>query len=87
MLAAGQYIPALKWHCDWFLYLLIASRESFVAVPHEFARIRQAGDQYSHACFDWTKQRPVIEAFILTLRRDYPDEIGIFSPVRPAPHL
>ena len=78
MLAAGSFIPALQWHCDWFLYLLIAGRFPFATIPHEFARIRQAGDQYSHACFDWKKQRPVIEAFVHILQNDYPDDYGFF---------
>ncbi|MGE3623529.1 MAG: glycosyltransferase family 2 protein [Bdellovibrionales bacterium] len=72
-IAAGQLIPALKWHSDWFLYLVIASRETFAAVPHEFVTVRQAGDQYSHACFHWPSQRPVIETLLQTLKTCYPD--------------
>lgn len=75
---AGGYIAELKWHADWFLYLIVAFRHGFGLVPETFARIRMAGDQYSHACFVWKTQRPVIEAFIRILRRDYPQEYPIF---------
>lgn len=78
VISAGKFIPQLAWHCDWLLYLLIASRHPFAVIPHEFARVRQAEHQYSHACFDWKKQRPVIEAFVHILARDYPRDYGFF---------
>jgi len=78
VIAAGQLIQALEWHADWFLYLVIACRHPFGVVPHEFVHVRQGGNQYSDACNDWKKQRPVIEAFIRTLRKDYPAEYAFF---------
>lgn len=78
VIAAGEFLEPLKWHCDWFLYLLLAARETFAVVPYEFARIRQADSQYSNACFHWKKQRPVIEAFMDILRSDYPRDYPRF---------
>lgn len=78
ILAAGELIPSLQWHSDWFLYLLIARRAPFAVAPHTFARVRQAGDQYSHACFNWATQRPVIEAFIHTLKNGDPEDYAFF---------
>ena len=78
IIAAGEQIEALKWHADWFLYLLIASRYSFGVSPNEFLTVRKVSGQYSNACNDWGKQRPVIEAFIRSLRKDYPTEYAFF---------
>ena len=77
-IAAGQHIAALKWHCDWFMYLVIAVREPFAVLSDEFARICLSDGQYSNACFHWAKQKPVIEAFILTLKKDFPSEYSFF---------
>ncbi len=76
--AANGHLEPLEWHADWFLYLLIACRYPFVVIPKEFICIRQAKAQYSHACYDWKKQRPVIEAFIRILHDDYPDAYPFF---------
>jgi glycosyltransferase involved in cell wall biosynthesis len=78
MIEAGGHLESLKWHADWFVYLLIAYRHPFAVIPHEFTRIRQSSGQYSHACYDWKTQKPVIEAFIRTLKDRYPDEYGFF---------
>lgn len=78
IIAAGGLLPDLHWHCDWFLYLLIAIRYPFAVLPQEFACIRESGGQYSRACFNWRKQKPVIQAFIRILENDYPDAYEIF---------
>ena len=78
MVKAGGHLENLKWHADWFLYLLVGCRHPFAVVPEEFIQIRQTSDQYSHACYDWKKQRPVIEEFIITLQKDYPKEYIFF---------
>lgn len=78
MLKAGGHLAPLEWNADWFIYLLVACRHPFAVVPEEFIRVRQTASQYSHACYDWAKQKPVIEAFIRTLQGSYPDEYGVF---------
>lgn len=78
MIKAGGHLPALQWHADWFLYLVVACRHPFAAVPEEFIRFRQSGAQYSHACHDWSKQERVIAALIATLKNDFPEEYGFF---------
>jgi glycosyltransferase involved in cell wall biosynthesis len=78
ILAAGQFLPDLKWHSDWFVYLLLGSRAPFAYMPEEFVGVRQADDQYSHACFHWKTQKPVIEAFVRALEKDYPRDYEFF---------
>ncbi len=78
ILQAGGQLPALKWHGDWFLYLLIACRYPFVVIPKNFIRIHQTPDQYSSACFMWEKQRLVIKYFIHILQQNYPREYHFF---------
>ncbi len=78
MLELGGHLEALAWHADWFLYLLLACRYPFAVIPHECITVRQAEEQYSHACHDWKQQRPVIAALIHTLQKDYPDTYDFF---------
>ena len=79
ILEAGNHLPELKWHADWFLYLLVASKGGFVVVPEQFIEIRQTGGQYSAACFDWNQQKHVIKDFIRILKERYPNEYDFFS--------
>lgn len=78
IIQGGGLVAALKWHADWFLYLLMASRHPFAVVPQEFMCIRQENNQYSHACHQWPQQKPVIATLIHTLQRDYPNDYGFF---------
>lgn len=78
ILKAGNQLPELKWHSDWLLYLIVACRQPFVVIPETFIRIRQTRGQYSHACFIWAQQKPVIESFIHILKEQYPQEYAFF---------
>lgn len=78
MIRLGGFMEPLRWHSDWFLYLAIAWRHGFGFIPQEFVRFRIAEDQYSHACHDWKRQKPVIEAFVKTVLYDYPDLLPLF---------
>jgi glycosyltransferase involved in cell wall biosynthesis len=79
IVAAGQILPPLKWHSDWFLYLLVASRHSFAIMPQECIVILQSEGQYSHACNDWSQQKKVIRAFVELLQSDYSDAYQFFK--------
>lgn len=78
LLALGGQHTELKWHADWFLYLILALRHPFAVVTEELVTIRIAEEQYSYAFNDWNRQRPVIEAFITLLKRQYPEEYIFF---------
>lgn len=78
LLAAGGFPLALKWHADWFLYLVLARRFGFGVIPVECVRFTLRAGQYSEACYDWSRQRPVIEAFLRLIRTDYADQYDFF---------
>jgi hypothetical protein len=48
----GGLTPELKWHCDWFVYQLIAFDSGIVYVPEIFSTTFIDGDsifeQYQH---------------------------------------
>ncbi len=78
ILEVQEYLPLFKWHSDWFLYLYMGCRYTFAVVPETFIRIRQTRDQYSHACYDWNKQKHVIAPLLHTLQQYYPEEYKFF---------
>ena len=75
----GCYNPRLKWHCDWFLYLLMAHSQPFAVVPETFVSIRRAEGQYSEACHDWQQQAPVTKECLDLLKTSYADHYDFFK--------
>lgn len=76
--SVGGYLPELKWHSDWLLYILIPLRYRVAIVPEIMVDIRLSPNQYSFSCFEWAKQAPVIETFIHVLKNKYPNEYPFF---------
>jgi len=46
-IAAGSFIHELKWHCDWFLNLVVAYRHGIVYVPKTLSLMRVSSNTYS----------------------------------------
>jgi len=40
IIEAGTYLTELKWHCDWFVFLVIAFRYGICYIPEKLAAIR-----------------------------------------------
>jgi hypothetical protein len=79
MRAIGGFRENLHWHADWLVYLLLARRHGFGVVPEEFCRFSLSASQYSQSCHVWERQRPVIEALLRTLKREFPEEYPFFK--------
>ena len=47
LIAAGGYLPALKWHCDWFAHYVAAFRKGICYVPEPLAVLRVSQKSYS----------------------------------------
>ncbi|MDE3060361.1 MAG: glycosyltransferase [Pseudomonadota bacterium] len=77
-LSAGGFREAMKWHADWLLFALLASRHGFAYVPEAFGTICVSPNQYSSAMFDWAKQSAVIESYITLLKKEYPNYYPLF---------
>lgn len=79
VLEFGGLLPELKWHCDWFLNLMIAFRAGCAYVPENFSTCRLQGTKsYSSGRFDWSQEKEIIRAAILTLKR-FPREAEMFK--------
>lgn len=79
MLELGGYLPELKWHCDWLLYLLIAHSQPFAIIPENIVSIRRAEGQYSEACHDPKLQAPVSKTLLTQLRKRYKPHYPFFK--------
>lgn len=77
-LAAGGFRQELKWHADWFLFSLLASRHGFAYVPEVFGFLEVSEGQYSQGMFDWTKQSILIDDYLALLKREYPEDYRCF---------
>lgn len=80
VLAAGRLIPELKWHCDWFLILVISFRYGICYIPEPLAALRITRDSYSNIRRrDWPAQREVLNHILRYLKSpDYRDVLPFF---------
>jgi glycosyltransferase involved in cell wall biosynthesis len=77
-LALGSLDPELRWHCDWFLYHLVAFTAGYAFVPEPFTTIHVSADsRYSQGMFDWKQERETIRALVRRLNR-YPEAADMF---------
>jgi glycosyltransferase involved in cell wall biosynthesis len=86
----GGLRPELQWHCDWFMYNLIAFEDGVVYVPEIFSVIMiEKNDSYSSNINIWEKEKPVIENMVKMLLSAYPQHAQLFrrAALLPAFHL
>jgi glycosyltransferase involved in cell wall biosynthesis len=86
----GGLLPQMKWHCDWFMYNLIAFGHGVVYVPEIFSIIGVDGKpNYSSNINIWDHQKPVLESMFRTLKESYPRHAQYFrrAALLPAFHL
>lgn len=62
---SGRLLADLRWHCDWFMNLVIAFRHGVAYLPGGFSAIRSRPDSYSSAGKRvWNEQKEVLKALI-----------------------
>jgi glycosyltransferase involved in cell wall biosynthesis len=68
LMEAGGWIPALRWHCDWFGLLVIAFRHGICYVPEALASMRGHNHSYSaQAASQADAQREVLSTMLTLL--------------------
>ena len=66
---AGNYIPSLKWHCDWFTMLVISFRYGICYIPQLMASLRVLQKSYSSTgTKQWSAQRKVLSNMLDILK-------------------
>lgn len=77
---AGRYNPELKWHCDWFTWLVIAFRSGACYVPEPLAVARILPDSYSGSREKENSTQLEILAYLLYLIKseNYRDVLPYF---------
>jgi len=48
LIEGGAYLTELKWHCDWFVFLVIAFRYGICYIPEKLAAIRVVPNSMSN---------------------------------------
>jgi hypothetical protein len=78
---AGGYLPDLRWHCDWFVGLVIAFREGVCHVPEPLALFTVQPTSYSQqGTRDGPAQRAVLGALLDRLTSaEYRDVAPLFQ--------
>jgi glycosyltransferase involved in cell wall biosynthesis len=79
--AAGGLLPQLKWHCDWFVWLVMAFRHGLCYIPEPLAALRIRGDSYSAAGVRrWEEQEEVLLQLLRLLKSpEYRDVLPYFA--------
>ena len=78
ILEINGFNESLRWHSDWFIYLLIGLRSRIALIPDELRSEVLSDDQYSRGMYHWKEQKSVIKSLILTLKNDHPTEFLLF---------
>ncbi|MBI1883191.1 MAG: glycosyltransferase family 2 protein [Chlamydiae bacterium] len=78
---AGGLIPELKWHCDWFLQLLVGFREGICYIPESLAALRMGTSaSYSAGRSKWLEQEKVLDSLMHLLKSSqYQDVYPFFK--------
>jgi len=80
LIEAGSYLTELKWHCDWFAFLVIAFRYGICYIPKTFATIRVMPNSMSAKQSDRTEQNGVLTTLLELLKSpDYRDVYPFFK--------
>ena len=76
----GGFRPDLRWHCDWFPYMVMAFRYGICYVPERLAVIRVHKQSYSAAGMKrWGEQRAVLHRILDLLHSpEYRDLLPMF---------
>ncbi len=75
----GMHLAELKWHSDWFFWLVLAFRYGICYIPEPLAVIRVAGGSYSGSRSDWNEQRGVLVNLLKKLKSpEYRELIPFF---------
>jgi glycosyltransferase involved in cell wall biosynthesis len=85
VLAAGGFLPALKWHADWLAFYSVALRWGLCVVPEGLAAISVNPGGYSDVGMkNWAEQREVLRALVQTLKAPSHRDLLPFVRRRPA---
>jgi hypothetical protein len=78
---AGGYLPDLRWHCDWFMNLVIGFRQGICHIPETLALITVRPTTYSaQGMKDEQAMRAVVTALLRRLSSPaYCDLIPLFQ--------
>lgn len=83
LLEAGEFIPELKWYCDWFAALVISFRYGICYVPEGLAMMRRVSNSYSSGRKKWLAECEVLDHLINILKlSDYHDILPSFQRSR-----
>lgn len=80
-LAAGGYLPELRWHSDWFALQVIAYRHGLCFLPEIVSVVRSVDDSYSNnASFEIDQQREVLQCLLRKFQcPDYRDVVPLLA--------
>lgn len=82
LVEAGNLIPELRWHSDWFLLYVIGFRHGICHIPEPLNVLRVSPDSYS-ASRQWSAQREVLNhLFRLLNSPTYHDVLPLFQRSR-----
>lgn len=78
---AGNYIPELRWNCDWFMYMVIAARHGVCYIPEVLAGMRYDEKSYcNQGVQDFNEHKDAcLHMFELLLSDSYRDVIPFFN--------
>jgi glycosyltransferase involved in cell wall biosynthesis len=81
LLEAGGYLPGLKWHCDWFVLLVIAFRYGICYVPEPLVTKRVLPNCYSlSGVSQWPKQKKLLNDMLAAIKSPaYRDVFDMFK--------
>lgn len=80
LLEMGGFLPSLRWHADWFSFLVIAMRYGVCIVPEVLTFMREVPLSYSRAGIKDKKQQKKVLTNILLLiyNENFKDVLKIF---------
>lgn len=69
LLEAGGFDPALRWHCDWFSFYVVALRHGACLLPETLAMMRERSNTYSAlGMADPRQQRAVLRKMLTVIK-------------------
>lgn len=88
LIEAGGLLPELKWHCDWFAWLVVGFRYGVCYVPEPLALFRTLSGSYSSAGMKRREEQRVVYGRLLELLKSqaYGDVRPLFERSRSLAH-